>query len=131
MTTYRTVLAGLLAATVAVGCGAGGKSSGSVAGTVTYNGSPVHSGSLNLMSKTGTAAQAKIDDGGAFKVDAPLEAGEYKAFVTPPLPEPQAPGTKAAAPKKFEVPPKFQDPGTSGVTVLVKAGTNDVKVEFR
>ncbi len=133
MTTKRTVRTGglLAAALLAAGCGAGAKPAGSVAGTVTYNGGPVHSGSLNLISKTGSATLAKIDDGGAFKVDAPVEAGEYKAYVTPPLPEPQAPGTRVAAPKKFEVPPKFQDPATSGVTVVVKAGTNDVTVDFR
>jgi len=117
-------------ALAAVGCG-GGKPTGSVAGTVSYNGGPVHAGSLNLISASGAAALAKIGDGGAFKVDGELAAGEYKAYVTPPVPEPLPPGTKATAPKKFEVPAKFQDPTTSGTTVTVKSGSNDLKVEFR
>ncbi|MBN9517391.1 hypothetical protein J0H58_02555 [bacterium] len=132
MTRYRTAAAGwLIAAALAGGCGAGEKQTGTVTGTVAHNGAPVHTGTLNLISKTGAASMAKINDTGAFKLDAPLEAGEYKAYVSPPIPEPQPPGSKAAAPKKFEVPPKFQDPSTSGATVVVKAGANDVKVDFR
>lgn len=132
MTTFRAAPAAwlALALTAAAGCG-GGKSAGSVAGTVTYNGGPVTAGSLNLISVSGAAALARIGDGGAFKIDGELAPGEYKAYVTPPLPEPQPPGAKAAPPKKFEVPPRFQDPATSGTTVTVKPGTNDLKVEFR
>ncbi|QDU18236.1 hypothetical protein [Urbifossiella limnaea] len=113
-----------------VGCG-GGKPTGTVAGTVSYNGGPVHSGSLNLISTSGAAALAKIGDGGAFKVDGELPAGDYTAYVTPPVPEPLPPGTKAAAPKKFEVPAKYQAPTTSGTTVTVQSGSNDLKVDFR
>lgn len=131
MTTIRAARAGWLAlALAAVGCG-GTPSAGSVAGTVTYNGGPVTGGSLNLISSSGAAALAKIGDGGAFKVDGELAPGEYKAYVTPPVPEPQPPGTKAAAPKKFEVPARFQDPTTSGTLVTVKSGSNDLKVEFK
>lgn len=118
-------------AVMAVGCGVGGKSAGTVRGTVTYKGGPVHVGSLNLISVTGAAALAKIGDGGAFKVDGELPAGDYKVYVSPPEAEPQAPGSKSATPKKFEVPAKYQDPATSGVTVTVKSGANDVKVDFR
>ena len=132
MTTYRAARAGwLVAAVLAAGCGAAEKPTGVVAGTVTVKGTPVHTGSLNLLSKTGAAAQARIDDGGAFKVGGELEAGEYRAYVSPPVPEPQAPGTRVTAPKKFEVPAKFQDPATSGVTVTVKTGTNDLTVDFK
>jgi hypothetical protein len=132
MIAFRRGRAGwLLAVLVAAGCGSGGKPTGTVAGTVTYNGGVLHSGVLNLISKTGAAAQAKIADTGAFKVEGEVEAGEYKAYVTAPLPEPQPPGTKVTAPKKFEVPSKYQDPATSGVTVTVKSGANDVKVDFK
>jgi hypothetical protein len=133
MTTYRTARAGWLAAAavLAAGCGAGEKPAGTVAGTVTYNGAPVQAGSLNLLSRTGAAAQAKLGDGGAFKVDGELEAGEYRAYLSAPVPEPQPPGTRVAAAKKFEVPAKFQDPATSVTTVTVKAGANDLKVEFQ
>ncbi|MFO0797050.1 MAG: hypothetical protein U0804_06200 [Gemmataceae bacterium] len=120
----------VLLAFALVGC-AGGKPTGTVAGTVSYNGGPVHSGSLNLISTSGAAALAKIGDGGAFKVDGELPAGEYTAYVTPPVPEPLPPGANAAAPKKFEVPAKYQAPTTSGITVTVQSGSNDLKVDFR
>ena len=56
MTTTRAARAAWLAlALAAVGCG-GTTSTGSVAGTVTYNGGPVTSGSLNLISSSGAAA---------------------------------------------------------------------------
>jgi hypothetical protein len=136
MTTIRPARAGWLAAAVlagaaATGCGGGSGGTGSVAGTVTHAGSPVRGGNLNLISKAGSATQAKIDDDGTFKADGRLPAGDYAAYVTPPEAEPAPPGTKAPAPKKFGVPPKFQSPTTSGVTVSVKGGSNDLKVDFQ
>jgi hypothetical protein len=132
MTTTRAARLGWLAAAAALAAGCGdSRPTGSLAGTVTYKGNPVQAGSLNLLSRTGAAAQEKLDESGAFKVDGPVEAGEYAAYLGPPVPEPQAPGARRAAPPKFDVPPKYQDPATSGVTVVVKAGTNTVPVEFR
>ncbi|WP_143393833.1 hypothetical protein [Fimbriiglobus ruber] len=83
------------------------------------------------MSSTGTAAQAKLDSAGAYKVDGQLIAGDYKVYLSPPEIQPSAPGTKPAAPVKFEIPPKFQDPNRSGVIVTVKTGPNDIPVEFK
>src|SRR5688572_3197971 len=88
------------------------KPSGKVVGKVTYKGNPVTAGDVNFRSKSGAAAVGRIDASGQFKLDGSLEAGEYQVYATPPLPEPQAPGTKAAAPPKFEVPPKFRDPNS-------------------
>lgn len=112
------------------GCG-GEKPTGSVSGAVSYKGAPVTAGSINFLSKTGAGAVAKIDSGGRFKLDGELEAGEYKVYATPPVPEPQAPGTKVAAPPKFEVPAKFRDPASSNTTVTVKVGSNDIPIEFK
>lgn len=127
----RTAGGLVLAAVVlaATGCG-GGQTTGSVSGTVTYNGKPVTSGDVNFISSTGTAALAKLDETGGYKIDA-LQAGEYKVYVTPPLPEPQAPGAKAGPPRKFEVPPKFRDATTSGVKVTVKGGSNDLPISLK
>jgi hypothetical protein len=113
------------------GCSERKKSTGSVAGKVTYKGNPVTAGDVTFRSSSGEAATGKIEGSGQFKLSGPLAAGEYQVFVTPPLPEPQAPGTKAAAPTKFELPQKFRDPSSSGVTVLVKAGDNDIPVAFK
>lgn len=127
-------LAGLVpvaVALVAAGCGGGGKPTGTVAGKVMYNGAPVAAGMVNFLSPTGSAAQAKIAAGGSYAVADPLEAGEYKVFVSPPLPEPQPPGTRPAPPPKFEVPARFRDPASSATTVVVHAGSNDIPVEFK
>lgn len=121
----------LVCALLAPGCGKGEKPTGTVAGKVSYKGAPLTAGNINFMSTTGSAGMGKIDPTGAFKVDGALEAGEYKVFATPPLPEPQAPGTKAAAPPKFDLPPKFRDPASSGTTVTIKAGSNDLPIEFK
>lgn len=106
------------------------KAAGTVAGKVTYNGLPVSAGSVNFISTSGVAASSKIDASGNFRIEEPLQAGEYKVFISPPAQEPTAPGTKATAAEKFEVPPKFREPGTSGIVVTVKAGKNEVPVQF-
>jgi hypothetical protein len=121
----------LVCALLAAGCGKGEKPTGTVAGTVSYKGAPLTAGNINLISPTGAAGMAKIDPTGHFKVDGELEAGEYKVYATPPQPEPHAPGTKAAGPPKFDLPQKYRDPQSSATTVTVKAGANDVSVEFK
>ena len=107
------------------------KPTATATGTVTYNGTPVTTGQLNLLSKTGAGAQAKIGETGDFTIAGEIEAGEYTVFVTPPPPEPQAPGAGRAKPRTFTVPAKFRDAATSGVTVTVKPGTNTIPVEFK
>lgn len=121
----------LVFAALGTGCGKVGKETGTVVGKASYKGAPLAAGNLNFLSKTGSAAIAKVGAGGAFQVDGKLEAGEYKVYATAPQPEPQAPGAKASGPPKFELPPKFRDPASSGVTVVVKAGENDISVEFK
>ena len=113
------------------GCGGGPKPAGTVAGTVKYKGAPVTVGDVNFLSKTGAAAIAKIDATGQYKIDGALDAGEYKVYASPPEVEQAAPGTKAAAPRKFDLPVKFRDPNSSGVTVTVKSGSNDIAIEFK
>ncbi len=112
------------------GCGPSAKPAGTVMGKVTYDGQPLNVGSINLISSMGSAAQAKIGDGGAFKIEGTLDAGEYKAYLSSPKPEPVAPGTKPKATDKFDVVAKCLDPNTSGTKVTVKSGENNVTIEF-
>ena len=132
--TFRNRLAGgfaLAFCTLLPGCSPGEKPTGTVSGTVSYKGAKLTAGNVNLISKGGSAAMAKIDETGHYQVDGAITAGEYTAYASAPLPEPQAPGTKVAPPKKFELPLKFRDPSTSGTTVTVAAGSNDLSIEFR
>jgi len=127
-------LAGVLFAVLilaAIGC-KDAKPTGSVSGKVTYNGKPQTVGYVNFLSSTGAAAQAQLDDSGNYKIDSPLEAGEYRVYLGPPIPGQYAPGTKApTAPPKFTVAPKFQDPNSSGVKVTIKPGANEIPIEMK
>ena len=65
-------LGGLLLAVAIIapiGCGSSGKAVGTVSGKVTYNGSPVSGGDVNLYSKSGSAAMAPLGEGGTFKIE--------------------------------------------------------------
>lgn len=108
------------------------KPTATLSGTVKYNGKPLTIGTVNFLSATGAGAQAQLDENGGFKVDSPIEAGEYKVYLNPPVPGQNAPGTKVAAPAKYPVSPKLQDPQNSGVTLTVKPGANEgVVIEMK
>lgn len=112
-----------------LGC-EGSTPQGQVSGKVNFNGAPLTSGVVNFYStEKGSAAQANLDSSGAFKFDAGLPVGSYKVYVTPPVPKQLPPGTPMEK-VDFTVPPKFQDPAQSGVTKEVKAGPNDITVDF-
>jgi hypothetical protein len=120
----------MLALALATGCDKE-KSTASVSGKVLYNGKPQAAGTVNFLSATGAGAQAKLDAGGGFKVDGPLEAGEYKVYLSPPQPEQLPPGAKAPPAPRFTVTPKFQNPESSGVKVTLKPGANEVTIEMK
>lgn len=122
----------LVAVFTVVGCGKASKKTGTVTGTVTYKGNPVKSGLVNFLSATGAASQGQIDASGNYKLDAPIEEGEYKVYLQPPIPgQAGPPDKKAVPPPKFEVPEKFQDMAKSGVKVTVKPGENTIPIELK
>jgi len=112
-----------------IGC-AEEKPFGLVSGTVKYKGIPLRAGNVNFLSTTGAAAIARISDTGDYIVEGSLPAGEYRVYVTPPVSEPGPPG-KVVLPKRFDLPSKFQDPATSGETVVVKEGVNNTVIELK
>lgn len=94
-----------------------------------YRGKPVTEGSLNLFSKEkGVGGVAKIDGSGKFALPQPLEAGTYAVYVTAST-EPPPPGSRPK-PAQAALPRKARDPNTSGVTVKVERGDNDLVVEL-
>lgn len=120
----------LVAVVVMAGCNSE-KPTASVNGTVKYNGKPMTVGYVNFLSKTGSAAQAALDESGNYKIDGPLDVGEYTVYLGAPIPGQFAPGTKVTAPPKYNVTPKFRDPGSSGVKVTLKAGPNEIPIEMK
>lgn len=114
---------------IPIGCESA--SEGTVSGRVTYKQQPVRDGVVNFYAEEkGAAAQADLDDAGAFTMNGPLPVGVYKVAILPPLPEQLPPGSPLATPKPFEVPAKYQDAGGTPLTQEVKAGNNDFTIEL-
>ena len=120
----------VLAVFLLAGCG---EPAGSVSGKVTSKGETVTNGSIALqMPSKGIAQNAKLDSSGKFTMSAPLPIGTYQVFYVPPTVEPQDPTKKTPPPEvKTIVPRKFHDLQTSGVSVEVKGGKNDVPIDFK
>jgi hypothetical protein len=126
---------GLLAA---AGCGGGG--TGSLTGTVTYNGTPIASGTVQAFAANGTAYTGEIGPDGRYTIDN-IPVGEVKLSVTSPDPERQyehlkemarTEGQKAAlkTPEPaavaawVPVPSQYEQPDTSGFATAIKKGPN-------
>lgn len=105
--------------------GCGGQSVGTLAGTVTYHGKPVPEGEVQIQHKEkGTGAVASLANG-SFAFAEPMPAGTYLVSVVPPIPVPVA-EAKTKFKDQAEIPKKARDMKTSGLTVEVKPGANDV-----
>ena len=121
------------------GCGGG---TADLAGTVTYKGKPVTSGTVQALQAGGKVTAAGIGADGRYRI-ADAAAGAAKVGVNSPDPRqapaegggrvmPGAPKPKAAAadPTWVKLPDKYADPDTSGLTTTLSAGSNtfDIKV---
>ena len=111
-----------------LGCGMSGTPTGQVSGTVQVRGKPLTKGTVNfLMKEKGIGAEAPIDATGKYAFPTPLEAGTYAVSVTPPPAEPVRPGTRPPRVSQ-EIPAKFREPTSSGLTYTVKRGSNDYPI---
>jgi hypothetical protein len=120
----------LTGAVALVGC-SGGKPTGSVTGKVSYKGAPVTSGFVNFFApERGAASQGKITESGTYTLEGVVDAGTYKVYLQPPLPEQLPPGTKPKARTPFNVPAKFLDGNSSPLSKEVKTGKNDINIEL-
>ena len=106
-----------------------------VKGTLTCQGKPVTSGVLQLEAGQGYLVSSVVGSGGAFELQGPrgasIPVGKYKVWVTPPRPEVK-PGDLNSPVVKIEgVPAKFYSPKTSGVSVEINAGPQDLTIELK
>ena len=107
-----------------VGCGPAEPPSGSVSGKVIYNGQPLSSGVVTLINeKAGIGASVKIDSSGGYHIQT-IRTGEY-AVAVHSVPPP--PGGKFV---KLDIPEKYQDLQTSGLSVTVEEGENTADLEL-
>jgi hypothetical protein len=119
-----TFVLGLVASTCwFVGCG-GGPPTGSVSGKVTQDGVPLTAG-LVLFSneEKGVGAGAELDTSGTYQIES-IETGEYQVAVQPPPAPPPHEMEQAAVAPRTNIPKKYQDPKTSGLTATVQEGAN-------
>src|SRR5262245_7855264 len=98
--------------------------SGIVSGKVSVKGQPVR-GEVNFyMKEKGQGAVARVDESGRYQFDTPLPIGTYAVYIKPLPPEPVNPANVGVRNPTADIPPKFQEPSTSGLTFTVKAGRN-------
>jgi len=92
-----------------------------VSGKVSLDGSPISVGNVLFMMEDGHAASCPIGADGFFATE--CRPGKYKVAVSPPeLIDPLSSGGGNAA--RVAIPNRFQDLGTSGLSVELKAGDN-------
>ena len=101
-----------------VGCGSGGPQMGSVSGKVTYEGQPLTAGIVTFVDdEIGSGASAKLDASGNYHIPS-VRIGEYTVAVQN-MPPP--PGGKFV---ELDIPDKYQDLESSGLTATVEEGKN-------
>ncbi len=133
MTKTTIVLTGLLCAINFIGCSGGGKElpSGSVSGTVTYQGKPVVEGRVDFESDPpGYGAGATIKDG-QFAIEGGVVLGKYKVAIIPPPPPPPQPGVAPTDTDPADIPEKYRSLTTSDLTAEIKDGKNELKFELK
>jgi len=128
---YQIVTTGLLLFTMA-GCSKGEKDlgpSGGVSGTITFKGKPVQEGTVFFEdSSKGLGGKAPISPPGAFKSTMDLPQGKYKVTVLP-LPPKDASGQSLAS-EAADIPRKYHNAKTSGLTIDISPGANNLKIEL-
>ena len=122
-----------------------------VDGRVTYNGNAVPKGSsiVFLHKDKGTTMTFEIGDDGAYSIGsgAKLPVGTYAVAVTAPGEKgvdanndnynnmmkgtDATKASKKEAKSKFPVPAKFQSVGSSGKTVEVEEGSQEINIDFK
>ena len=119
LSTKWPVLLGLVVSVcVGVGCGSDGPPVGSVSGKVTYEGQPLTDGTVTFVDeKIGSGASAELDASGSYQLPS-VRIGEYTVAVHR---RPPPPGGKFV---KLDIPDKYQDLESSGLTVTVEEGKN-------
>lgn len=113
-------------------------SSWPVSGSVTFQGRPVSAGIVRLKNSTlGMDITAVLQRDGAFEImtakGVGLPEGEYQIAIMPPTVQvPIGPAPKSfCLPKCPDIPPKYRQPSTSGLTLTVKPGENRLKIDMR
>lgn len=111
------------------------KETGTVSGTVVFEGEPVTEGVVNFsMASEGVGALADLDANGEFKFANPLPVGDYVVTISPPRPDPNL-GPKEIVPidpnDYPNIPKKYHSETTSELTAQVIKGENKIEFEMK
>lgn len=110
------------------GCGPAGKKVWPVAGKVTFQGKPVSAGTIRFKNSTGVDMTAGLRLDGSYEIvmaeGRGLPAGEYQVAIIPlsaaPGAEiPMGPGAPPPKPVCNDIPLKYRQPTTSGLTLTI------------
>jgi hypothetical protein len=143
----RNLLLGVTAAAAlsAVSCGSGGgiepikETGATLTGKVTYGNEPVPMALVIVAQTGGGSATAFADDDGNFKVEN-VPVGDVLIAVNTDATkgqmtgramagtDPKAKGKKTVTPKLVEVPKKYHNPDTSGLTTKTQQGANQYDI---
>lgn len=129
---------GLLLLVVGIaGCGEKGQRLSPVSGKVTFQGKPVAKGTIRFSSpQAAVDILANLQSDGTYNVrmarGAGLPEGTYKAAIVPP--QASAPvGTMTLPPPPScpDIPEKYRNPSTSGLTLTVKPGGSPFNIDMQ
>lgn len=127
--------------TVATGCNRS-EPLGRVYGQVTFQGEPVTAGLLVFSNhQKGVHMTAELGSDGSYELQTAggfgLPLGTYKVAVNTPIPEPPVygapnsiPANKPRANSYVNIPEKYQDFETSGLSITVEKGDNQFDIEM-
>ena len=128
---------------VLCGCGSG-EARGRVVGKVTFQGQAVPEGIVVFNNdEKAVHTNAKLKSDGNYEIitakGAGLPIGTYRIAVRPPSPRPAPLPTSVAAAKSEpeetkqypNIPQKYRDPKTSGLTLTVKEGENSFDIAMQ
>jgi hypothetical protein len=126
-------------ALIALACGPSGPPMGRVYGTVTYQGKPVTKGTIAFISTDPNRSNASspIDSDGSYTLQTVepgdgAQVGDYRVTITGKDPDAlntPLPGEPVKV--KSDVPAKYENPQTSGLTATVAAGSNKIPFDLK
>lgn len=120
------------------GCGDSGPKHWPLVGKVTFKGKPVSEATIRFSKPdAGVDIIATLGPDGAYAVDtargAGLPEGTYQVAIIPaPAKAPQGPmlGPPTPAPKRPDIPERYRQTMSSGLTMTVKPGNNSFDVDM-
>lgn len=120
---------------VLAGCGGGNsRPTGMVSGQITHHGgqSLTNAQITFYSSEHGDHGEADTGPEGRYTVKEPLEVGTYRVRVTPPPVFDPADGSPPPKPQENpNIPAKYRDYQTSGLTFKVEPGKNEFNVDLK